>query len=530
MDSKLPKLIVTGASGIVGRGLLEAAKEDFLIYAIARRSQKEAKVNPHPNIQWIQVDIGNWLSVRWVMHNIKRKGGADFVIHLAGYYDFEYKPHPEYQRTNINGTRYMLEQSKILQVKRFIYASSSAASEFPSKGNKINEKSDLDGKYDYARSKKKGEEMVKEFSQWFPCSIVRFAAVYTDWCEYGPLYMFLSAWLSKSWKSRILGGKGLSAVPYIHGNDLNNLMLIILNKTKTLPDFDIYLGSPDDCVTHLELFNKATRYFYGKHIKPFFMPKFLALPGVILSDLIGRIIGNRPFERPWMMKYIDLQLDIDPSYTSNTLGWKPTPRYHILRRLLFLIEKIKSDPNEWHFRNTEAMKRVSIRPGLQIYDVLMDKKDLVIADIESRLLMNSDGKEFANYQKKNLKDLKWDISIFYQLIASSVRLNDRIFLLDYIHDLAQVRSKEGFTSHEVASAVLEVGKIILLHLMKEPELNDIEQLGHDYITLTIQLAVDEIEDTFEKLDPSAKISDSYKDAIEEKIRELETFQGSHSKQ
>jgi nucleoside-diphosphate-sugar epimerase len=168
--NNLPRLIVTGASGIVGSSFLDAAKENFRIYAIARRSQNEAGISPHPNIIWIQVDIGDWLGLRWVMHNIKREGGADFILHLAGYYDFEYTPNEEYERSNIKGTQYVLEQAKILRVKRFIFASSSAASEFPKKGEALTEKSTLNALYDYARSKKAGEEMVGEFSRFFPCS------------------------------------------------------------------------------------------------------------------------------------------------------------------------------------------------------------------------------------------------------------------------------------------------------------------------------------------------------------------------
>ena len=76
--NKIPSIIVTGASGIVGSSFLESVKDNFKVYAIARRSQKVAGVEPHPNIIWIQVDIGDWISLRWVMHNIKREGGADF--------------------------------------------------------------------------------------------------------------------------------------------------------------------------------------------------------------------------------------------------------------------------------------------------------------------------------------------------------------------------------------------------------------------------------------------------------------------
>lgn len=88
MSNTLPTIIVTGASGIVGRNFLEFIKDDFLIYAIARRSQYEVKIPEHPNIKWIHLDISNESSVESVMYNIKKKGGADFVLHLAGYYDF----------------------------------------------------------------------------------------------------------------------------------------------------------------------------------------------------------------------------------------------------------------------------------------------------------------------------------------------------------------------------------------------------------------------------------------------------------
>ena len=81
---------------------------------------------------------------------------------------------------------------------------------FPKDGEVIDEHTPVDADFPYAVTKKKAEELVKSHSQYFPCSIVRFAAVYSDWCEYGPLYMFLQTWFSKGmeqydirWKRRI---------------------------------------------------------------------------------------------------------------------------------------------------------------------------------------------------------------------------------------------------------------------------------------------------------------------------------------
>ena len=53
----LRRIIITGASGFVGRRLLGAFKEDFQIYGLARRSQARSEAPVHPNITWFQADI-----------------------------------------------------------------------------------------------------------------------------------------------------------------------------------------------------------------------------------------------------------------------------------------------------------------------------------------------------------------------------------------------------------------------------------------------------------------------------------------
>lgn len=52
MPAARQTLVLTGASGIVGRGFLAAVKDRYLIYAIARRPQAESGVPNHPNVRW----------------------------------------------------------------------------------------------------------------------------------------------------------------------------------------------------------------------------------------------------------------------------------------------------------------------------------------------------------------------------------------------------------------------------------------------------------------------------------------------
>jgi nucleoside-diphosphate-sugar epimerase len=524
VKNSLPNIIVTGASGIVGRNFIESAKTYFYIYGIARRSQVEVHVQEHSNIRWIQVDIGNYQNLKQILDiHITKK--VDFVLHLAGYYDFDNTENLEYTRTNINGTQNVLEYSKTLNVKRFIFASSVAASKFPGNNQVINEKSLLNANYPYAKSKKEGEILVKKYSEYFPCSVVRFAAVFTDWCEYGPLYIFLMTWLTKKWNSRILGGKGNSAIPYIHSSCLSQLLLKVFFETNRLPQYDVYIASPDSSISHKELFESSTGYFFGKRKKPILMPKLFAAAYLCCNDLFGRVIGKRPFEKMWMIKYIDKKLTIDSSYTREVLNWNSTPRFKILRRLLYIIETMKSNPHLFHSKNTSALKRSSQMDNYIIYEAMVKLKDEVNSKIEEVLLDTKKTNEFPNYQAANLDYLNWDIGVFYQLLTASVRNRDRLILINYLRNiLVPIRFKEGFESPEVCNAILEAGKIIITILLKETTLGGMRQAVYDNIAMTIQLAVDEVENAFEMLSTTSYISRvPLRADIEQKLKDLVTF-------
>ena len=497
----LKKILVTGASGFIGRNIIEDLCQDYYIYALARRTQQEAGVKAHENIKWILVDIARKSSLATVIENIKQDGGIDFILHLAAYYDFDNEPHPEFERTNVLGTRLLLEHVKELGLKRFIFASSIAACNFPPPGKTVNEECPLDANFPYAVSKQKGEKMLKEYSEHFPCTSIRLAAVYGDWCEYGILYILLKTWLSSSWKSRIIGGSGESAIPYIHVNCVAHIISLVLEKSDQLPQFGIYLASPDGTTSHQELFDMTTRYYFGEIKHPFFIPKWIAGIGIYVLDFLGRFIGKRPFERPWMIKYIDLKLTADAAYTRKTLKWQPKPRNHITRRLLFLLEKLKSFPVQWHRKNTIALAKPSIeRPNLILAELMQNIQDEITNHILERFISPDDSSQFKRYH--DLQDptkVKWYIESVYNLLIASVRNGDRYGLINYARSLANIRSQEGFEASEVCQALITTGNHISAGLLALPETEGMKLLINDWITLTVQLAADEVEDSFERI-------------------------------
>lgn len=498
---KLPSIIVTGASGIVGRSFLESVRDDYRIYAIARRPQKKAGVPNHPNIHWIQVDIGNSEALQRVTANIRHAGGADYLLHLAAHYDFENTENPAYEHTNVNGTRHVLEQARALEVKHFVFASSVAACSFPVPGAAITEASLPDAEFPYARSKRIGEETVREYSRWFPCSIVRLAAVFSDWCEYAPLYVFLSTWLSSGWRARMIAGRGLSAVPYIHSRDVNRLFLTLLRRGSELPRCGVYLASPDGATTHRDLFELATRYHFERPPGAIMLPRGLARFGVTARDALGRVAGRRPFERPWMLEYLDRQLTIDASHTRDMLGWAPTPRYQILRRILFLLEKMKGNPHEWRKRNERALRRPSGRPALVIHDAMMEAREAIVDEIAAYLQSPVRTERFPNYSRMSTGELTWYTGIIYELLMATVRTGDRTLLLNYVHDLARRRFERSFPPAEVCDALLATSEVTVEELLYKPELSDFRQSVRDWIALSIALAIDGVQDAYDDFRP-----------------------------
>lgn len=499
MDTKLPGIVVTGASGFVGRHFLEAAAGKYRLFCLARRSQKEAGIPSYENLRWSQVDIADWDGLRDVVRCIKSHGGADYVLHLAGYYDFSNRDNPEYERTNVTGTRHILKLAKLLGVRRFIFASSLAACEFPAPGTSVNESTPPDARFPYAWSKRMGEKMIREHAEWFPSTIVRMAAVYSDWCEYPPLYIFLSTWLSRKWNARILGGRGESAVTYIHINDLIKVFLRLVKLSDKLPRTCTFNASPGNTTSHLNLFRASTHYYFGRSITPISMPKLLAVPGMAVRQLVGRITGREPFEKLWMAKYIDKKLEVNSDDTFKELGWKPTPRYDLKRRLLFLIENMKNHADTWQLRNEAALNRVVRRPNLTIYHYMVDASDKLVDEMIALIHEPANKERFRQYNDMEDDALKWFIKLLYQLIYTTIRARDRKLILNYAQIIAYRRFFEGYDQSMVIDMINALGNIITQYLLNVPELKELHAGIYDHVNLTFQIVSDEIEDTYDRL-------------------------------
>jgi len=486
----LPRLLLTGASGFVGRHLLEMLKEDHEIIGLARRSQVRCGAPFHPNISWHQVDIAEPDHLAQVFDEVEAGGGVDHVIHLAAHYDFTGEDHPEYYRTNVEGLRNILEQCRRLKPRTFVFSSSLAACAFPRDGEALTEASAPDGSHVYARTKALGERMLGEYADAFPSVIVRFAALFSDWCEYPPLYMFLRTWLSDAWNARALGGRGQSAIPYLHVRDATAFLARVLAYADELEPGEVVIASPDEPLSHRQLYDQATRYVFEEERRPFFIPRPLVLPGIYVMNLFGRFMREKPFEKPWMAEYLDLKMHVDASRSRRRLRWLPRKRLSLQRRLPFLLENSQGDPLEWTRRNRDAMKEVRMRANLKIHALLQKHQEEIIRRYTDQLRNN-----VSRYQDMAAKDHEWNHRMILRHLSSAVRTRERTDFLTYCRDVTERRLDQGFSPRDLVNA-LEILQGICLEVLKnDPEAEDVlPHLGR-HLSATIRFGIDHVKET-----------------------------------
>lgn len=496
----LPRLILTGASGFIGQRLLAGLKENFDIIALARRSQSRCGAPVHDNISWYQADIGNRESLATAFEFIRETGGADFVIHLAAHYDFTGETHPEYQRTNVDGLRHMLELCRSLDLRRFIFASSLAACRFPTAGKVLTEESLPDGDHVYAWSKREGEKLLAEFEDDIPSAIVRFAAVYSDWCEYSPLYVFLETWLGGAWNARILGGMGASAVPYLHARELAPFMRRLMEHNDRLDQRQVVIASPSHTVSHRALYDLVSRYSDAPMGSPIAMPAPLARIGVWGRDWIGRLLGNRPFERPWMVEFIDETLEVDASRTYDLIGWRPRKRLFMDRRMAFLLDHRKTDPRRWMNRNRAALKEVRLRPHLLVHRLLEKHQDAIRTRVVDQLVATLEtGPPDSGSELASRRVIEWRVTVALRHVLNSIRAQDRGLFLGYCRDFAEKRFSDDVPVERVLTVFRLLSAGCTDVVGDDPETESLDGALYAHVTMTIEFGCDQVLEVYEDL-------------------------------
>lgn len=166
------KILVTGATGFIGRNLLPVLahqREGHSVSAVARRIPKDANLN----INWIAADLAN---PGWVKDLPDED--IDVVIHLAQskhYRDFPIQS-TDIFNINVRATFELSEWAMKRGVKRILFASTGNV--YGSKACSHREDDPCFPDTMYGASKLSAEMLLKPFSDFLDVLILRFFGVY----------------------------------------------------------------------------------------------------------------------------------------------------------------------------------------------------------------------------------------------------------------------------------------------------------------------------------------------------------------
>lgn len=77
----------------------------------------------------------------------------------------------------------------------------------------------------------------------------------------------------------------------------------------------------------------------------------IADAGLWMRLLLGSLKGEKPYERPWMLRYVDRPWAADPTHTQRTLGWNCTQGMSVLDRIPTILSHFRRYPGKWEYCN-----------------------------------------------------------------------------------------------------------------------------------------------------------------------------------
>lgn len=216
------KILVTGAQGFIGTVLVpKLIKENYDVIATDIGYFKDCKVlNYKDPVKVIKSDINSL--------NAKYLKGVYAIIHLAALSNDPIGNLNKKltEKINVNGTKSLAIKAKKMGVKKFLF-SSSCIMYGSSSGKIVNENAKLKPLTEYAKSKVKGEKILKKMaSKMFSPIFLRNGTIY----GYSPrirLDTVLNNFIGQAYTNKEIQvfGDGMPYRPVVHVDDVCDVMI-----------------------------------------------------------------------------------------------------------------------------------------------------------------------------------------------------------------------------------------------------------------------------------------------------------------
>jgi nucleoside-diphosphate-sugar epimerase len=272
------KVLVTGATGFLGRHLLKQRPEG-ICWVPAARKQDDLDLYREEHKEARRFDLHRPEEMREAVR------GMDAVVHLAAYYTF-HGVKEEYQRSNVDGTKALLDACEKEGVKTFVYCSSTEAMG-PTDGM-ATEDAPMRAEYDYGISKMHAEEAVRSSSlDW---RIVRPTGIYGPGNVNDVSYWFITSF-DGSMAARFIIGSGKNLIQFAHVDDVCQGLIRALGPQASHGVFNI---TDEKAYTYEEVYAIMAQ-LVGRKPPKMHLPVWLAKGLIGIAEGMDRIAGRENF-------------------------------------------------------------------------------------------------------------------------------------------------------------------------------------------------------------------------------------------
>jgi 2-alkyl-3-oxoalkanoate reductase len=302
------RVLVTGASGFLGgwiaEQLLAAGHE---VRALVRPSSNTKHLAALKSVELVQGGMDDEKSIYAAVL------GVEAVIHSAGL--VKARNQAEFERTNVAGTRLMIEATRAHGVKRFVLVSSLEATGPSPDGEPVPVTQERPVTA-YGRSKLLGEKEVLKHRDDVHITILRPGAIY------GPRDVeIFEAFKSVSRGLKPTFAKGHARGSFIYAQDCAELCVRALSSPA--PSGSIFHAVDNTPLTQLEFFDRVEKALGKKALLNVSLPKFL-LKGVSYGvQAFGQLSNRAVMLTPEKAEMLLMHWVADSREAQVALQWQP---------------------------------------------------------------------------------------------------------------------------------------------------------------------------------------------------------------
>lgn len=307
------KILVTGGTGFIGSFLIKTLIRNNTIRALVRKTSNISELRDlkkNKKLEIVYGDLNNFESLDRATKNV------DTVIHCAVLHgNFTYN---QLYNTNVIGTKNLLEACEKNKIKRFIHFSSAVTFGKIENGN---ENSPRNPETDYAKTKYKGEIIIREYMKKniFPITVLIPPLVYGPHKRSNMIKWF--KYINKGYF--MIFGKGNNSIEVLYIDDLIKAVLLVLKNKKNEMQTYIISGQTSTMNEFTEVITNIERVKKSTHI-----PIWLAYSIGFSLGAISKILKFDPPISITKVKNMTRSRSLDISKAKKELKYEPKVSIH----------------------------------------------------------------------------------------------------------------------------------------------------------------------------------------------------------